>query len=504
MTSRKEGIEKITAGAGFVLIGIIISKVIGYFYRIIVARTGPEPYGLLSLGLAILGIVLTFSLLWLDNGVLRYVSYYQSKKDTAGVKATIFSAFKIALPISIFLSFITFLIAGKISTVFFHNPELEPIIKIIAISIPFDVLAIILFQVHRAFQIVKYEIGIKYITENIIKIILVSLFLSLGITLLGPVLAYSISIIITGTWIFWVTKKKVFNFADKNIKYQPIYKELFLFSWPLLLTQFLMMILAWIDTIMLGYFKNASEVGIYNAAIPTAQMLYVIPFAFSYLFVPVLTDLFAKEEWSSFNSLYRTTTKWIFMINIIPLTIFIFFSKEVVQTLFGVNYAASATPLLILSIGYFVNYFTINSSNTIIVYKKTKMIFVDLMIGTLLNIVLNYFLIPIYGGKGAAISTAISFSVVGILYFIQAKRLVRIKIIDISYLKMIFAAACSLILVFILRKLIIFDRLILNLMISAVIFFAVYCIFLVMLKVFDKEDSEILNSIKVKIKEFRS
>ncbi len=504
MATEREGMKNIVKGASFIILGILISKILGYIYRIIVARTGPEPYGLLSLGLALLGIIITFSLLGLENGVLRYVSYYKSKEDIIKMKATILSAIKIALPLSILFSFIAFLFAEKISIVFFHNPQLEPVLKIIAISAPFDVLAIILFQVNRAFQVVKYEVGIKYIGENVLKILLTLIFISIGITILGPALAYTLAIIFTGIYIYIITQKKIFHFSDKTIPNISIYKKMFSFSWPLVLTHFLVMIMAWTDTIMIGYFKNASEVGIYNAAIPTAQILYVIPYAFSFLFVPILTDFYAKKEWSSFNHLFYTTTKWIFMINIIPLIIFVFFSKEVIQTLFGIYYVNSAVPLLILSIGYFMNYLVMNATNTLIIFKKTKLIFIDLLIATFLNIILNYLLIPHYGGRGAAIATSISFTLAGILYFLQAKKLTKAKLIDFSYGKTILAAGVAMLVVLSIQKWIIFEKIIFSLAVNIIIFLGLYGLLLVLLKVFSKEDKELFTLVKKRLQEIKN
>ena len=66
----------------WVFAGVILSKILGYTYRIIVARYyGPEVYGLLVLSLTIVGWFALFSLLGFDTGVLRYLSLYSAKKQ---------------------------------------------------------------------------------------------------------------------------------------------------------------------------------------------------------------------------------------------------------------------------------------------------------------------------------------------------------------------------------------------------------------------------------------
>ena len=85
MAKIESSLETIAKGAGIVFIGAVITKLLGFFYRIIIARIGVEQYGLFSLGLAIYGIIAAISSLGLYLGVLRYVSYYKGKDDEAKV-----------------------------------------------------------------------------------------------------------------------------------------------------------------------------------------------------------------------------------------------------------------------------------------------------------------------------------------------------------------------------------------------------------------------------------
>ncbi|MBI2110451.1 polysaccharide biosynthesis C-terminal domain-containing protein, partial [Candidatus Woesearchaeota archaeon] len=173
-------------------------------------------------------------------------------------------------------------------------------------------------------------------------------------------------------------------------------------------------------------------------------------------------------------------------------------------TLFGIHYVNSAVPLLILSIGYFMNYLVMNATNTLIIFKKTKLIFIDLLIATFLNIILNYLLIPHYGGRGAAIATSISFTLAGILYFLQAKKLTKAKLIDFSYGKTILAAGVAMLVVLSIQKWIIFEKIIFSLAVNIIIFLVLYGFLLVLLKVFSKEDKELFTLVKKRLQEIKN
>ena len=67
-----------------VFIGVLLSKVFTYAYRILIARYfGPEEYGLFSLAFMILGFFTALSSLGLIEGVLRYLPIYRGKEQKA-------------------------------------------------------------------------------------------------------------------------------------------------------------------------------------------------------------------------------------------------------------------------------------------------------------------------------------------------------------------------------------------------------------------------------------
>ena len=92
-----ESLKTIAKGATLVFIGMFVSKLLTYFYRIVVARIGTEQYGLLSLALAFFWILTTISLVGLGTGVIRYFAFYKAKEDKERMKGVIFSLSSLAL-----------------------------------------------------------------------------------------------------------------------------------------------------------------------------------------------------------------------------------------------------------------------------------------------------------------------------------------------------------------------------------------------------------------------
>ena len=117
------------------------------------------------------------------------------------------------------------------------------------------------------------------------------------------------------------------------------------------------------------------------------------------------------------------------------------------------------------------------------------------MAAALLNIVLNYTLIPKYGIIGGAIATAVSLSVSGILAFAEVCYLTRIISIKWNYLKAVIAGLLS---VFFIKKISGFIAMDYDFILLAAIFVMIYSFFIVILRSLEREDIEILKAVEKK------
>ena len=190
----------------------------------------------------------------------------------------------------------------------------------------------------------------------------------------------------------------------------------------MMITAFSFLLMGRIDTIMLGMFSTTENVGIYNVALKLASITSFILYAVNTIAAPKFSELFWSNKMEELKKVVRLSSKLIFGVSFPFLILFVVFSKFFVG-LFGKEFIAGQTALVILSIGQFVNaasgsvgYF-MNMTGRQIVYRNI------ILVATALNIILNYILIPVYGLNGAAIATAISMSMWNItsVIYLRAK-----------------------------------------------------------------------------------
>jgi len=488
-------LRKIAKGAGFVLLGTLIGRAFGYGSRLIIARfLGVSDYGLISLGFAGMSIVAAISLVGITGGITRYVSFYKGKGDKGRIKGTITSALKITLPLSLLFAFILFYKADWISIHVFHDANLTPILRIFSIAVPFLVLAKNIISCIVGFQDMKYPVFVEHVFQNAIKLGAIVILVALGFGVLGATWGWVIGMIVMPFIAFYFLERKIFPVFNTKVKAIAMEKELFSFSFPLMLGGIADLVMHWMDTLMLGYFGTSTEVGIYNAALPTAQIINALPSAFAGIFFPVISELYARNKIDDLRNTYSAVTKWMLSLIFPAFLLTVLFPDQIIKILFGAEYVAGATALVILTSGFLIIAAVGPVAAILATYGKTKTIMASGYIGAGMNFALNFLLIPIYGVNGAAIATASSLAFAYIFNLFFVYRIAKIHPFRGSFLKPIFASIIVVSVIHALTKYVIGASFFI-LIVMLFVFLVLYFFLLLFIKGFEEEDLMIMKAI---------
>ncbi|MDP2673191.1 MAG: flippase [Nanoarchaeota archaeon] len=491
---------KLLAKSSFIVfIGVILSKILGYAYRIIVARYyGPEAYGLFVLSLGILGWFTLASHLGLGTGIVRYFSFYIGKKDKKKV-AYIFRFFSRFLLITGVISgVLLFFLSDIISEKIFSNLQLSPFLKLLSLTLPLVGLKGIFYGLMQSYEKIGWYSFISNVLDTFVKVIVLIILTFIGINLFNLPVSYLFASIITFLFSYLfcrISFKKIFRIKPKKDK--KLIKKIISYSWPLIFFAFSMVLLTQVDSFMIGFFKTAKEVGFYNAAVPIALLLTFSIDLFGYLFFPIVTKEYAKENKEIVKQLSQQTGKWVYMISLPLFVLFIVFPGVFIKLLFGEEYLVAVNSLRFLSIGaMFTAVFEI-SKKLILIKGKSKLLFKDTLFILFLNIVLNLILIPKYGITGAAIATMVSYVSLGSLLAFQSWKYLGIvplrrKMINITIVALIPTG-------FLLLIKQIIEINLFTLIVLGILFISLYVLLILLTGCLDKNDKLILNLIKEKL-----
>jgi O-antigen/teichoic acid export membrane protein len=239
-----------------------------------------------------------------------------------------------------------------------------------------------------------------------------------------PLIAQVLAIFIVSvlSFFFWF-KKNNKNSVKPSSSKSLTYKNLLSISIPMLITSSMGMIMGWTDIVMLGIYANEEDVGIYNIALKVSMITSIALVAINTIAAPKFAELWGNNDIEGLSKIIKQSTKLVFWLSFPTLLIFAFFPSWILS-IFGDKFTAGALPLVILSFGQFINSASGSVAVIMNMTNHQKILQYLTIISAMINILLNFILIPRYGILGAAISTTIS----GIFWNIICVYCIKVKL----------------------------------------------------------------------------
>ena len=396
-------------------ISMFINFIIGFIFAILIARLlAPYQYGLLSLSRSIVGIIAPIALLGLSTSLVRYIPSTRIA-STEKSNQYIITAFGVSILSVVSATFLWLLLSDYVATVIFHDVNLVLIFKVIAFLIILSALSALITDTLRGFE--EFKIYNFLSVSNMAMALFFSLVLVylLGFEALFVICGSIISIFITVLYGLFFVKRKFSISLSKSQFEKEIAKKLLKYGLPLVPGSFFLILMTSIDKFAIGSLMNVTNVGYYSIASGIALMAVSLAEPLGVVFFPTFSRLLAsnkKEQTSGYLHILLSLAVYV----MVPLSIgIILCSAPVIKLLYGVVYAPAIDPLMILMFGtpFYATYIVFRGYIAT-VFNTT--IFIKILgISGIINIILNFSLIPLYGLIGAAFATAFAFFILGII-----------------------------------------------------------------------------------------
>jgi polysaccharide transporter, PST family len=387
----------IIANTGWLFADRILRMGMGLFVGVWVARyLGVEQFGIFNYATAFVALFSTLSTLGLDAIVVR--SIVREPEKRAEILGTAFW-------LKLFGGVTALVLAVSSIIVVRHDDQLTislvAILSSVGIFQAFDTIDLwFQSQVQSKYTVIAKNTA--FVITALVKVALISFhapLIAFAWAGLGEVSLGAIGLIISyrvrgySPWLWpWSL---------------PLAKTLLKESWPLILSGVTIMIYMRIDQIMLGQMVGDKAVGLYSAATRISEVWYFIPTAIASSVSPAI---YAAKEVSE-ALYYQRIKQLIRMLVLISLVISVpmsLMSFKLITILFGNGYAEAGKILAIHIWASLFVFMGVATSPWFIAEGLTEFSFHRTLIGAVVNVVLNFLLIPSYGGIGAAIATVIS------------------------------------------------------------------------------------------------
>ena len=376
----------------------ILRMVVGLLVGIWVARyLGPDKFGLLSFAHSFVGLFTIFATLGLDEVVVRELVKDESRRDSL-VGTTfwlkLFGAFLVLLVLAFAINFTS------------NDVDTHILVFIIASATIFQSFNIVdfYFQSKILGKFVAYANFISLFISTIVKIALI---LSHASLLAFAWVVLFDSFVLACGFIYFFLKHSTFR-----IKYLIFHKstaiDLLKDSWPLIFSGGVLMIQARIDQVMIKEMLGSLEVGYYSVAMRLIEAVAFIPMLLKSSLYPSIQSAKIQSK-----ALYQDRLLNFYRLNflfflVLAIPIFIF-AEPIIVLLFGIEYQPAGVLLALLSIRLFFANMGVARATYIVTENLMKFSMFTMILGTIVNIYLNYVLIPYYGSRGAIVATIVSF-----------------------------------------------------------------------------------------------
>lgn len=432
----EEALTRIGVGSTVIITGLVIGAFFQYLIKVFLARfLGPTSYGVFVQGLATAQAVTVISLFGLHMSIPRFISYYKGSGQKHLVEKTTSAAFWLVAISTSLMATALYFSSKWLSTSIFREPALVMPLRIFSLTVLPLGLIYLIISLLRGIQEAKYKIYLDNVVFSGTVLLLVVASLMAGYGLNGVVYAYVFAEVVTVAVGYLIYRKISSYELDLSAKVPP--KNLLSFSWPLFVISVLVMMNKWIDTLMMGWLMESAQVGVYNISYGVAGFIALLLSSLGYMFMPVISELYGRGNYSEVLKVYTTSTRWIFTATMPLLAGLLIFPDKVLNLMFGESYRAGSEALMVLAVGF--SYKAAKGPAGMVLQSsgKTKRQMLGAGVTTVALVVLNLFLIPLYGMLGAAISTTIGFILGDTVLLLLAKKEINGYPYERRYLRVI-------------------------------------------------------------------
>lgn len=283
---------------------------------------------------------------------------------------------------------VTPIVIKTVATLFFYG------ITMLNIDVLRSINKIFLSELYRnVFRYFPFLVGVIIIYNINAQEFLIDLFL----------LSFIILSIVSTSYIWFCFTTLKTRGSGISVSYKDIIKR----SGPMAISSIAYVLMQSVDVILLSKFTNFESVAFYAVAIKLTTMISLVLASVNTVQAPKIAELYSINNIKELKRIIKHSTKLIFLLTF-PAIIGLLLLSKFILGLYGETYVVAKNALLILLVGQSINALCGSVGVYMNMTGKQNVLQKVLLIAFFINLILNWYLIPVYGIEGAAFSTSFS------------------------------------------------------------------------------------------------
>ncbi len=394
-----------------------IASVLGmwfwYLFLILAWRWfGDEAVWLYSLTVMIFALISAMIGLWIQWSIVRYINQNIVHNETGKIRSMLKATLMYVWSVTIIMMVILYFTKSYIAINIFNEPRLENLLEIIIIILPIAPIYTIWMEMLRWFKMITWYEFVKKIWLFLTKITTLIIIYLTTWTIYGPAYGFLAAIIILA-FIAIIGLYKPLKNLPKRIPIDN--KQFIITSLPMMITSIAAFITAQTDIFMLGMMMDTSDVWVYQMAISLSILVWFWLNMVNSIIAPQIANLYRSHNIKKLQSILKL---WGLVSILVWIPIFLFFMIFPWFFLWIIwkEFLIWSTPLMILAGWQLVNSRAWSAWIYMNMTGKQVVMQYIIIAWAILNVVLNFILIPNYWLTWAAIASCISLSFWNISY----------------------------------------------------------------------------------------
>ena len=396
-------------------------QVMGFLLTLIIAHYfGAKGLGDYVLSIVVLRIFTLFSKLGVDTFSIRFIASFAKQEKWKSIQLFRNKIIRLLSISSLIFSLLMYYFSEDIANLVHAKVEHVRLNAFFVLPMAFFMLHYQSLRGLKKIAEFSFFYRMSQATFSIISIFIITQFFVDGNV---PVYAYLSSLAIVSLLafiVFFNSYNKIKRISDDEQIEELKYSEILKVSIPLMFAQSVQFIMAWTDKLMLGNMMGSEEVGIYFTAFKLSMFASIALMAINSIASPKFAELYGKKDFDGLKKVAHQSSKMIFLATL-PLVLVFFVFPEFLLGLFGEEFKVGVKAFVFLSFGKLISSLSGSVGNILQMTGKQVIFMNVLFVGAIVNVLLNFFLIPKFGINGAALASMISLSIWNLImvYFVK-------------------------------------------------------------------------------------
>lgn len=394
--------RSLIGGGSAVLAVKIAAAAISFGLALAIPRAfGRDATGVFFLSLTVVVVASTVAALGLDRAIVRFVSVGAGRADWPTVEAVYRRSVAASGTAAVAVGAVLWLAAPWVATRLFGDPEVGPVLRILAVATPAATLLLVHAAALRSLR--------RPVAADAIAVVAVPLGVLLYVAAAGSSVGISSAAVayvavsfaaLAAAAVWWRrSAPRPERGGDANLR------RMLATAGPLLVVTSMGLVVTWTDILMVGVFESVGEVAVYVVASRTARVLATSLAAGNAILEPRFALLYSEGRLDEIGVLARRAAAILAAVTlpgVLVLTVF----RDQVLGLFGEGFESGAAVLVILTLAQLVNVGAGAVGPILAMTGNEKPFQYAAMGAAAVNVALNVLLIPTFGIEGAAVATA--------------------------------------------------------------------------------------------------